>query len=109
MSTLAFALSYSGFTALCFALERTHRALGRPPPSARLAIALRTAGFALLALALAPSMAGLEGSTGIVAWFGFLTAAGLLLVFLLPYAPRLAQRLAVVAPLAAALEPLVRG
>lgn len=107
MSALAFALSYAGFTALALAMERPHRMIWRRSPSLRTTVMLRTAGFALLGCAVGPSMAGLEGSTGIVAWCGFLTAAALLLVFLLPYVPRVAVGLAVLAPIAASFASLL--
>lgn len=108
MSLLAFALAYSGFTAVCLAMERHYRSVLGRAPARRTATILRVVGFALLALAAVPSIAALDGSTGIVEWFGFLTAAALVLIFLLPYAPRIAISLAVIAPAFAIVVVLAR-
>jgi Protein of unknown function (DUF3325) len=107
IATLSFVLAYAGFTAVCLAMERHHDLVWGHPPTRRTATSLRVLGFALLAAAAAPSLATLDGSTGIVAWFGYLTVAALTLIFLLPYAPRVAVGLAAVSPLATALATLL--
>lgn len=98
---LALALAYAGLTAVCLSMERHYRHVWRRMPARRTTVLLRTLGFALLALALRPCMAALAGCTGVILWFGVLTAAALLLVFLLPYAPRAAAACAGAAPLIA--------
>jgi uncharacterized protein DUF3325 len=98
---LSFALAYAGFTAVCLAMDRHARHVSRRPPARRTATLLRAGGYGLLALAAVPCVRALEGSTGLVMWLGVLSAAALSLIFLLPYAPRLAAALAVVAPLVA--------
>lgn len=85
----ALALAYSGMAGLCLAMDRHHGQVwgGDATPARRRG--LRIAGSALLALALLPCLAAWGTSVGIVAWLGFLSAGALLLVALLPYAPRL--------------------
>jgi Protein of unknown function (DUF3325) len=100
---LALALAYAGFTAVCLAMDRHHRKVFGQPPARRTATALRLLGFGLLALAAAPCVSISDGSNGVLLWLGLLTAAGVALIFLLPYAPRMAAVLAVVAPLGTAL------
>lgn len=97
-SLLALALAFSGFTALCAAMHRHRRTLWPRRVSSRGVIALRIGGVALLAESLFLSVTGAPGTTGVVAWLGFLTAAGLALVFLLPYSPRLVAGVAIVLP-----------
>lgn len=103
MSLLSFALVYSGLVGLCLAMDRHQRTvLGRPlQPST--AVGLRVFACGLLAASVLASVAAQPGATGYVAWFGFVTAAGLALIFLLPYAPRAAAALALGAPVAAGL------
>jgi hypothetical protein len=100
---LAIALAYAGLTCLCVAMDRHHRQVFGRVPAVRTALALRLLGAALLALSVLPSVTSFPGSMGIVAWFGVVTAAGLVLVFTLPYAPRVSAVLAVVGPAAAAI------
>ncbi|CDG81380.1 DUF3325 domain-containing protein [Janthinobacterium agaricidamnosum] len=85
----ALALAYAGMAGLCLAMDRHHRQVwgGEPAPAARRG--LRGAGWLLLLIALWPCIAVWGTSVGIVAWLGFLSAGALLLVGLLPYAPRL--------------------
>ncbi|HEY8427941.1 MAG TPA: DUF3325 domain-containing protein [Sandaracinaceae bacterium] len=109
MSALALTLAYAGFTAVCLAMERHHRQLLGRPPARRTATSLRATGFVLLGLALAACLLTYDGSVGVILWLGLLTAAGLALVFLLPYAPRLAAGLAVGGPVAAALAAWAAG
>lgn len=49
-------------------------------------------------LALAACVVTSGWSIGLLTWFGYLSVAGLALVFMLPYAPRFATALAVVSP-----------
>ena len=86
----AWALCYAGLTAVCLAMDRHHRQSLGLVPARRTGVSLRVLGFGMLGLALVQCTVGSPGSTGILAWFGLLTAAGLPLTFLLPYAPRFA-------------------
>ncbi len=98
---MSFALAYAGFTAVCFALDRHSAKVSSRPSAKHIATLLRICGYALLALAAVPCVRALDGSTGFVMWFGVLSVAALSLIFLLPFAPRLAAAFAVVAPLLA--------
>ena len=94
------ALAYAGMTALCFAMERHARQLrpagfGRGPAVA----ALRLLGVLGLAAAFWTCGMAWGWTMGPVSWFGVLTAAGLLLVFLLPWVPRAAALAGLLAPL----------
>jgi hypothetical protein len=90
MAILAFALAYAGLLALCLSMDRHHQELmgRRPQPPRR--YALRGLGWALVALSAWPCVAAWGWAMSPVGWLGLLTAAALPLVFLLPYAPRLA-------------------
>lgn len=94
---LALALAYGGMTSLCLVIDRHYgqvrgRALTTGPRRG-----FHVLGWLLLALALWPCIAAWSASVGVVVWFGCLSTAALLLALLLPYAPRLAVRLAVIA------------
>lgn len=101
MTILAFALAYSGFTAICLSMDKHHRQVWRRPVERAIANVLRASGFVLLAAALVVCTASFPGSLGIVVWLGLLTAAGVPLVIVLPYAPRAAAAAAAWAPIAA--------
>ncbi|MEQ1580807.1 MAG: DUF3325 domain-containing protein [Steroidobacteraceae bacterium] len=96
-------LAYSGFTALCLAISRHHRQLWHRPATSQRALVLRLVGAALLAGSLLASTQAEGMPRGVVAWFGVLPLAALLLVGLLPFSPRTAAVLAVLAPLSALL------
>ncbi|MBN9324326.1 MAG: DUF3325 family protein, partial [Delftia acidovorans] len=57
----------------------------------------RLAGYALLALSLAPCLLRWNASVALAAWLGLLTFAALALGLLLTYAPKFARRVAIVA------------
>jgi hypothetical protein len=99
---VALALGYAGLTALCFGMEQHYRELSSALPARRTVVALRTAGSALLALALLVCIAGFPGSVGFIVWLGLLTAAALPLAFGLPFAPRAVAAAGACAPVAAA-------
>ncbi len=105
-SWVALALCYAGMAALALAMDRHHEQVtgqGDVPGPRRQA--LRWGGGLLLALALAACAAAWGLTVGLVAWCGFLTAGGLAVAWLLPYAPRQAA----VAALAALLLGLGGG
>jgi hypothetical protein len=106
---LVFALCYAGLSSLCLAMDRHYADLhgrGTEPP-APLRRRLRWRGWLALAAGLAWAMHIAGGGYGFVCWVGSLTGCGLLLIWLLPYAPhqamRLARVIACVAVLAAVL------
>ena len=94
-NSLVFALCYAGLSALCLAMDRHYADLhgrGAEPP-APLRRRLRWTGWLALAAALAWAMHSAGYGYGLVAWVGCLTGCGLLLIWLLPYAPHHAMRL----------------
>ena len=97
---LVFFVCYAGMLALCLAMDRHHAQVikgKKPHPPRR--IGLRIAGWSLIAGALWLCSLAWGWAIGPVAWLGLLSAAALGLVFLLPYAPRLAAGLALLGPL----------
>lgn len=96
-------LAYAGLAALCLAMDRHHRQVMGRGIKPRAILALRLAGTAILALSFAAAIVADGWVFGPVAWCGGLTAAALLLVFLLPYRPRLAIGLGAAGLLIAAL------
>ncbi|NBV16265.1 DUF3325 domain-containing protein [Janthinobacterium sp.] len=106
---LVFALCYAGLSALCLAMDRHYADLhgrGAEPP-APLRRRLQWTGSLALAAALAWAMHLAGGGYGLVYWVGSLTGCGLLLIWLLPYAPHQAMRLARVTGGAAVLAAVV--
>ena len=93
---LVFALCYAGLSCLCLAMDRHYADLhGRgaePPPQLRRR--LQWGGWLALAIGLAWAMHLAGFGYGLVSWVGSLTGCGLLLIWLLPYAPQQAMRLA---------------
>ena len=100
----ALILAYGGMAALCLAMNRHFRQVTDRLPGPRLRLGLRLIGWSLLALLFALSIETWGWSIGVVAGFGMLSAGGLLLIFLLPYVPRLA-----IVGGAVALIPAVTG
>lgn len=86
---MAFALAYSGFAALCLAMDRHHeQVFGRRGIPSWLRRMLTVVGYLLLAAALAP-LAGAEGwGMALLIWLGLLTASAIFLALLLCYRPR---------------------
>ncbi|MBL7250229.1 DUF3325 domain-containing protein [Alloalcanivorax sp. C16-2] len=106
---LTWTLGYAGLTALALAMKRHHEAmLGSKASEARLR-GFRVLGWALLATMTAGCL--MVWPTGLALWmaFGMVAFAGLPLVFLLPYRPRLAARLALGLPVIAAVFGLMPG
>lgn len=93
---LVFALCYAGLSSLCLAMDRHYADLhGRgAEPSAPLRRRLRWTGWVALAAGLGWAMHIAGVGYGLVYWVGSLTGCGLLLIWLLPYAPHQAMRLA---------------
>lgn len=88
---LAFALAFSGLAALCLAMDRHHaQALRQPCPSTLRRRGLSGAGWLLLASGLGWLAVRQGWPMAVTLWLGLLMAAGMALVLLLSYAPRLA-------------------
>lgn len=92
---LALLLCYGGFSALCVSMDRHHRDLLGRTPTSRQRQLLKALGWSLLALSMWPAVAASGWSLGLVDWCAALMASAMLLVWLLPYRPRLALSLAV--------------
>ncbi|ANY15552.1 DUF3325 domain-containing protein [Bordetella pseudohinzii] len=112
MSAAAFCLAYAGFCALSMAMARHFEAVFGRGLRTGLRRALRAAGALALGLSLF-LCARMDGwSYGIVLWTGMLTLAGLLLIWVMTYRPRLAwgggAACLAAAPLFAALAGLAR-
>lgn len=97
MMLLSALLCYPAFTALCLAMDRHHQALLGVKLSKPRQWALRLAGVALLLMTAAWSMATAGWAMGILRAIGTAMASASLLVWLLPYWPTLALRLATLA------------
>ena len=89
-AAFALSLAYSGFVGLWLAMQRHQRLVwtGHPTPMKR--TVLRSMGWLCLALSLVFCIRTWGVATGVVGWFGMLTAAGLTVAFLLPFALRAA-------------------
>ena len=108
MIWLALALSYSGFTALCLAMDKHQFDLyGKDHASARRMRELRVLGWLLLAVAFVLCVAAHGWAIGPVQWLGALTVAAVVLVlWLLPYRPKAIVPVAVAAPIIGTLLAL---
>ena len=105
--TLPLSLAYAGLTALALAMKRHHEAaVGAKPPAARLR-AFRVAGWVLMALMVASCLRLWPTGLALAMALGLVTLAGLPLVFLLPYRPRLMVRLAPALPVLALIATAV--
>lgn len=111
MIWLALGLSFSGFAALCLAMEK-HRLdlFGRDalvPASMR---RLRIGGWLLLAAACALCVVRSGWGLGLVQWLGAMTVAAVVLALgLLPYRPRAIVPAAWAVPVAGALLAWLAG
>lgn len=88
-SAVALALSYAGMAGLSLAMDRHYEQAtgqGEAPPARRRA--LRVAGSLLLVLALWACTGAWGATVGFTAWWGFLTAGGVLVAWLMAYRPR---------------------
>ena len=84
----ALALAYAAFTTLAVAMPRHYRqAWGREPDTA-FTVAMRLAGWALIAETFTACVLHWGWGVGVAAGFGFLSAGALAIAFTLPYRPR---------------------
>ncbi|MBF8659443.1 DUF3325 domain-containing protein [Pseudomonas putida] len=89
-------LAYSGMLGLCLGLERHFKQAWQRQLTPRLRLGLRTAGWLTLAGSFAASVAAWGWAMGPIGWCGLNSLAGLALVLILPYQPRLSAYLAMI-------------
>ncbi|MGD9725047.1 MAG: DUF3325 domain-containing protein [Nitrospiraceae bacterium] len=90
MRWVALALTYNGLLALCLAMPKHYRQVfPRHQPGVRASL-FRLGGWLCLSASLAASVAVNGWAFGPVESVGMLAIAGLTLVFMLPYTPRIA-------------------
>lgn len=97
--------AYAGMVALCLGLERHYKQVWGTPSTRVQRLVLRALGWAGLLVSLLLCAAGWGWAMGPVGWFGVISLAGLLLVGVLPYAPRLAVYGVVAVPVWAVFWP----
>ncbi|MDR4495826.1 MAG: DUF3325 domain-containing protein [Nitrospirales bacterium] len=105
MSLAAFLLSYGGLFALCLAMPKHYRAMcgANALPPRPVLLMTRIAGWLILGLSFVASVDAVGWAFGPVQWVGYLAMSGLVLVFGLPYSPRLVLLLGILAFLAVPL------
>ncbi len=103
---LALSLSYAGFAALAFSMQRHHRQLRACAPTRGQVLGLKMAGWSALAASFAASIIAWGSVIGPVAWFGVLSGGALGFTLLLAFRPRTAATLTIAAPLCLALSIL---
>lgn len=103
MSLFPFALTYTGWAALCFAMNRHARELLQRELSPLQRHLLRGTGWLTLSVSLLMVATRAGWPIGTVEWFGMLTASAVSFVLLLTYYPRLAAGLGLGLPVCAAL------
>ena len=101
MSLFPFALTYTGWAALCFAMSRHARELLQQEPTPLQRQLLRAAGWIALTVSLLMAAAQAGWPIGTVEWFGMLTASAVSFVLLLTYYPRVAAGLGLGLPICA--------
>lgn len=97
MIWLCLALCFSGFGALCLAVDR-HREhiFGKKKPAN--SVLLQLLGWSLLACAIVPATSDLGPSIGLALWASALTLAAATQMLLLSYRPRLIPSLSLAVP-----------
>ena len=107
MSLFPFALTYTGWVALCLSMSRHAREILQREPSPLQRHLLRAAGWLALTVSLLLAAARTGWPIGAVEWFGMLTASAVSFVLLLSFYPRLAAGLGLGLPVCAAVVSLV--
>ncbi|MHC6224915.1 DUF3325 domain-containing protein [Pseudomonas sp. X10] len=90
--------AYSGMLGLCQGLERHYKQVWGKPCALWQRRGLRALGWGALVVSFLLCVAAWGWAMGPVGWFGVISLAGLVLVMLLPYLPRLAVWLGAAAP-----------
>ena len=101
MSLFPFALTYTGWAALCLSMSRHARELLQREPTTLQRHLLRAAGWIALTVSLWMAAAQAGWPIGTVEWFGMLTASAVTFVLLLTYYPRVAAGLGLGLPICA--------
>ena len=96
MGSVLFA--YAGMLGLCQGLERHYKQVWNRTCPRVLRVGLRTAGWLALLASLVLCAQAWGWAMGPVAWFAVMSLAGMVLVLLLPYWPRLAVGLVAAVP-----------
>jgi hypothetical protein len=109
MSGFAMALAFSGFVALCLAMEKHQMDLhGANRAGAKAMQRLRWTGWALTAAAFVVAVVARGWTIGPLWWLGAMTASGAVITFgLLPYRPRWMKPAALALPLIALMSMLL--
>lgn len=103
MSLFPFALTYTGWAALCFAMSRHAREVLQREPTPLQRHLLRIAGWIALTVSLFMAAARTGWPIGTVEWLGMLTASAVSFVLVMTYYPRLAAGLGLGLPVCAAM------
>ncbi|MFK0312538.1 DUF3325 domain-containing protein [Pseudomonas sp. NPDC090233] len=90
--------AYAGMLGLCQGLERHYKQVWKKACPTLLRRALRAGGWLSLAFSLLLCAQAWGWAMGPVAWFAVMSLAGLVLVMLLPYWPRVAVGLVAMLP-----------
>jgi hypothetical protein len=90
MTFAAFCLAYAGFAALCLAMDRHYEDLFDRSITRRHRVPLRWFGTLALTLSLWAAAQAYGWSYGVIEWIGMLALAGLALIWILTYRPRVA-------------------
>ena len=85
MELAAFLLQLAGFALLALSMLKHYREFFRGAPARSASLSMRVAGWAMLALALVPAIAGSGSSIGIVVWLGLATLAASIVALMLTY------------------------
>jgi hypothetical protein len=107
MRWIEIALSYDGLLALCLAMPKHYRQVFVLAPAGTSRYLLKIGGWLSLSASLAASVATNGWSFGPVEWIGMLAVAGLMIVFMLPYVPRMAALAGMIMLLSAPLVILL--
>ncbi len=102
-------LAYAGMVGLCQGMERHYKQVWQQLPTMLVRRGLRVVGWALLVASFAACVMAWGWAMGPVGWFGQISLAGFALILLLPYRPRLAALLPLVALPLWALSQFVLG
>lgn len=87
-------LAYTGMLGLCMGLARHYQQVWQHAPRPGLLRSLRVGGWLALAASLGLSASFWGWAMGPVGWLGLVSLATLMLVLILPYAPRLSVTVA---------------
>ena len=90
--------AYAGMLGLCQGLERHYKQVWQRTCPRSLRLTLRSAGWLALLASLWLCAQAWGWAMGPVAWFGAMSLAGMALLMLLPYWPRLAVALVALVP-----------